>query len=51
MSVVSVRPDTAILKGGLFKKHSVDLPPPAREVFTRRREDWETLVPGVESIE
>jgi hypothetical protein len=51
MSVVSMKPDTAVLKGGLFKKHGFDLPPPARQVFTRRCEKWETLVPGIEVIE
>jgi len=51
MTVVAIRPDTALLKGGLFKKHGFDLPMPVRQVFTRRCEKWETLFPGIEVIE
>jgi hypothetical protein len=51
MSVLATRPDTAFLKGGLFKKFGFDLPQPVQQQWTRRCEKWETLVPGIKVIE
>jgi hypothetical protein len=51
MSVLAMRPDTAFLKGGLFKKLGFDLPQPVQQQWTRRCEKWETLMPGIKVIE
>ncbi|QDS75831.1 hypothetical protein FKW77_001133 [Venturia effusa] len=36
------------VKGGLFTKAGIDLPPPGAEVFWHRREKWEKPTDGVE---
>jgi hypothetical protein len=51
MSVLATMPDTAFLKGGLFKKSGFDLPQPVQQQWTRRSEKWETLIPGIKVIE
>jgi hypothetical protein len=51
MSVLATMPDTAFLKGGLFKKSGFDLPQPVQQQWTRRCEKWETLIPGIKVIE
>ena len=51
MTIVREFPDNAFVKGGLFKKFGVDLPKPWKQLFTRRRETWETRMEGVEEVE
>jgi hypothetical protein len=36
-------PNTAFVKGGLFSKLGVAIPPPALELFMKRRESWEDV--------
>ncbi|CZS95759.1 uncharacterized protein RCO7_08754 [Rhynchosporium graminicola] len=50
MSVVTVRPQQSILKGGLFVESGVALPAPGREQFWRRSERWELAHPGLMPI-
>jgi hypothetical protein len=39
---------TAYVKGGLFTKNGIELPPPGAEVFWNRREKWEKPTEGIE---
>ncbi|KAH7418244.1 Mss4-like protein [Cadophora sp. MPI-SDFR-AT-0126] len=51
MSVVAIRPEKSILKGGLFVKSGVGIPAPGREQFWRRSERWEYGHPGLMPID
>ena len=51
MSVVAVRPEKSILKGGLFVKSGVGLPAPGREQFWLRSERWEHGHPGLTQLD
>jgi hypothetical protein len=48
MTVVQESPETAFVKGGLFAKGGVALPPPGYEVWWKNREKWE--VPAVDAV-
>ena len=37
----------AYVKGGLFTKSGIELPPPGAEIFWNRREKWEEPTKGV----
>jgi hypothetical protein len=50
MTIVRELPEKAFLKGGLFRKFDVNLPKPALQVFTRRKEPWETSIEGVREL-
>jgi hypothetical protein len=50
MTIVSENPQIAFLKGGLFAKSGVDLPPPGKQQFWRRAEKWEKPLEGVELL-
>ncbi|KAE9965025.1 hypothetical protein EG328_009013 [Venturia inaequalis] len=39
---------TGYVKGGLFTKAGIALPPPGAEMFWHRREEWEKPTDGVE---
>jgi hypothetical protein len=51
MSVVNENPDVAYVKGGLFTKLGVELPPVGAHGFWRRRERWEKPQEGAKLIE
>jgi hypothetical protein len=51
MLVLKILPDTAFVKGGLFKKFGVDLPKPGLQICYRRREAWEMEIQVVKCIE
>jgi hypothetical protein len=51
MSIMDTQPLTAFMKGGLFKKHDVDLPRPGLQLWIRRREPWEVLLDGTKNLE
>jgi len=51
MTIVTENPETAFLKGGLFAKSGVDLPPPGLQQFWRRAEKWEKPVEGVKALD
>lgn len=51
MSIVREAPDKAFVKGGLFCKQGVELPPPRAEVFWKRHEAWETPAKNARVIE
>lgn len=38
---------TAYVKGGLFVRKKVGLPPPGAEIFWHRREKWEETTTGI----
>jgi hypothetical protein len=50
MTVVKERSETAVLKGGLFAKFEIGLPPPGREQFLKRAEKWEKPHEGVTTL-
>ncbi|KAE9379161.1 hypothetical protein N431DRAFT_397262 [Stipitochalara longipes BDJ] len=50
MTIIRQRPEISVLKGGLFAKFGVDLPPPGREQFWRRAEKWEKPHEGVATL-
>lgn len=39
---------TGYVKGGLFTKAGIELPPPGAEIFWHRREKWERPTEGVD---
>jgi len=51
MTIVRELPDNTFVKGGLFKKFGVELPKPWKQLFTRRREFWETGMDGVGEVD
>jgi hypothetical protein len=51
MSIMDAQPMTAFMKGGLFRKHGVDLPRPGLQLWTRRREPWEVLLDETKNVE
>ncbi|KUJ09848.1 uncharacterized protein LY89DRAFT_690244 [Mollisia scopiformis] len=38
---------TAYVKGGLFTKNGIEIPPPGAEIFWHRREQWEEPTAGI----
>lgn len=51
MTVVDGAPDSAFVKGGLFAKSGVELPPAVVEQFWRNAEKWEKPVEGAQVAE
>lgn len=51
MSIVQENSGLAFVKGGLFKKHGVDLPKPNFEVYVRNKEPWYEITRGVTTME
>jgi hypothetical protein len=51
MSIVQEVPETAFVKGGLFAKTGVELPPPGYEVWWKKREKWELPAVGAVVID
>jgi len=50
MSIVVEHPEVAFLKGGLFAKFNLDLPPPGLQLWMRRAEKWEKPVEGIATV-
>lgn len=42
LSIMAKNPEMAFVKGGLFPKLGVAIPPPALELFVKRSESWES---------
>ena len=50
MSVMAIKPDTAFVKGGLFPKMGIAIPPPAVQLFMKRCEKWEIPFEGAKVL-
>jgi hypothetical protein len=51
MTTIVEKPETAFVKGGLFRKSGVELPKPVAQVFMQRAEKWEVPLEGVHSAD
>lgn len=43
LSIMAKNPEKVFVKGGLFPKHGIEIPPPALELFMKRSESWEVV--------
>ena len=50
-SIVSEAPETAYVKGGLFAKAGIDIPPATVQIWMRRKEKWEAPYEGMQTVE
>ncbi|OBT97945.1 hypothetical protein VE01_03881 [Pseudogymnoascus verrucosus] len=51
MTTVVEKPETAYVKGGLFRKSGVELPKPAAQIYMLRAGEWEVPLEGVHSAD
>lgn len=51
MTVIAERPESAYVKGGIFRKFGVELPKPVAQIFMKNKLNWEEPLSGAMEID
>ncbi|KFY63694.1 hypothetical protein V496_03795 [Pseudogymnoascus sp. VKM F-4515 (FW-2607)] len=51
MTVIAERPESAYVKGGIFRKFGVELPKPVAQIFMNNKLSWEEPLSGAMEID